>query len=122
MPLELGLTIAWQKLNPDLHDWFLFESVRNRIEKSLSDLKGTDAYIHDGRAMGVFRELCNAFTRPGQHTTVPQMQLILRGLKKALPTIMKNAGSKSPFSAQVFDKLRVAAASISNAYVPPPGR
>jgi hypothetical protein len=118
MPLELGLAIAWQKLNPGVHDWFLFEAVRRRIEKSLSDLKGTDPYIHSGRASGLFRELRNAFMRPRRRATVGQMQLVHEGLKEALPGIMKDAGTKSPFSAQVFDELRVLAAKLGDVHVP----
>jgi hypothetical protein len=42
MPCELGMTIAWQKLNPSRHTWFVFESRHRRLQKSLSDLDGTD--------------------------------------------------------------------------------
>jgi hypothetical protein len=61
MPLELGLAIAWAKLNPNRHTWFVCESVNRRAQKSVSDLSGTDFNIHDGTAEGVMRELTNAF-------------------------------------------------------------
>ena len=63
MPFELGLAIAWQKLGPRDHTWFVFEAMQRRAEKSLSDLSGTDVYIHHGKVHGVFTELCNAFVR-----------------------------------------------------------
>ena len=37
------------------------EAVNYRLAKSLSDLSGTDAYIHRGTIEGVFREMGNAF-------------------------------------------------------------
>lgn len=60
MPFELGLTIGTRNSN---HSWIVCETVKHRIKKSLSDIDGTDVYIHDGRIRGVFRELANAFIR-----------------------------------------------------------
>jgi hypothetical protein len=42
MPCELGMTITWQQLNPARHTWFVFESRNRRLQKSLSDLDGTE--------------------------------------------------------------------------------
>src|SRR5271168_1568665 len=65
MPLELGLAIAWEKLHPKRHTWFLWEAEPRRVQKSMSDLDGTDAYIHGGTVAGVLSELRNAFIRVG---------------------------------------------------------
>jgi hypothetical protein len=72
MPFEFGLAVAWAHEHPK-HQWFVFESRRRRLNKSLSDLDGTDAYIHDGTVRGVMREVCNAFVSPGSQPTVPEM-------------------------------------------------
>lgn len=61
MPFELGLAVAWQRAKPNMHTWFVFEARSRRIERSLSDLSGTDVYIHHGRPAGVFSELTSAF-------------------------------------------------------------
>lgn len=61
MPFELGVLLGWLKANgKHTHGWFVFESVKRRLQKSLSDLDGTDPHIHDGQVRGVFRELSNA--------------------------------------------------------------
>jgi hypothetical protein len=60
MPFELGITVG---LGNAKHSWIVCETVRRRINKSLSDLDGTDVYIHGGTVRGVFRELCNAFVQ-----------------------------------------------------------
>jgi hypothetical protein len=110
MPFELGLVLGWLKTSGrGSHTWFVFESVNRRVSKSLSDLDGTDAYIHDGRPKGVFRELGNALVRSADQPTVQQMGAIYRNIKTASPLIMKNAGARSLFEARVFKELVVLA-------------
>ena len=64
MPFELGLLLGWLETKRNWrHTWFVFESTKRRLEKSLSDLNGTDPLIHDGTIRGVFRELSNALVK-----------------------------------------------------------
>jgi hypothetical protein len=110
MPFELGIVLGWLKTNNrSNHTWFVFEPVRRRISKSLSDLDGTDAYIHDEQPRGVFRELGNALVRSADQPTVQQMNSVYRNIKAASPSIMKSAGAKSLFEARVFKELVVLA-------------
>jgi hypothetical protein len=110
MPFELGLVLGWLKTSRrSNHTWFVFESVRRRASKSLSDLDGTDPYIHDERPRGVFRELGNALVRSADQPTVQQMTTVYRNIKTASPLIVKNAGAKSLFEARVFRQLVVVA-------------
>jgi hypothetical protein len=110
MPFELGVVLGWLKTSKKSnHTWFVFESVGHRVSKSLSDLDGTDAYIHDGRPKGVFRELGNALVRSTDQPTLRQMNAVYRKIKIASPLIMKNAGAKSLFEARVFRQLVVLA-------------
>jgi len=88
MPFELGLSVAWERVQETKHSWFVCESREFRLAKSLSDLNGTDAYIHHGNITGVFRELCNAFVRPGRQPTIQQMQKIYRDVTGSLPKIL----------------------------------
>lgn len=48
MPFELGLTVTWAKLNPTLQTWFVCETERYRVDRSLSDLGGTDRIFMTG--------------------------------------------------------------------------
>ncbi len=63
MPFELGLLLGWLKASRRKHDWFVFEERARRLQKSLSDLNGTDERVHDGKPSGVLREVCNIFAR-----------------------------------------------------------
>jgi hypothetical protein len=114
MPVELGLAIAWAKLNPNRHTWFVCESVNRRGQKSVSDLNGTDFNIHDGTPEGVMRELANAFVRRVDRATVPQMMRSYMKIKRVLPKIKSNAGSENVFTARMFSELITTAAAIRN--------
>src|SRR5208283_2753398 len=104
-PLELGMTITWADLNPDLHTWFVFEFEPYRIQKSTSDLNGADAYIHGGSPDGVLRELRNAFWRKGT-PSVPQMVSTLRFVDMNLKRrILPCSGDSSIYVPAFFREL-----------------
>jgi hypothetical protein len=42
----------------------------------LSDLGGTDVYVHGGKPLGIFRELCSAFVRAQHQPTVEEMNIV----------------------------------------------
>jgi hypothetical protein len=113
MPCELGLTITWEKLNPDRHTWFVFEAQRRRLQKSLSDLDGTDVNIHDGTVKGVMRELCNAFVRRGPQPGVPEMMRTYRLVSRQVDNVLASAGTDSLFEARVFKDLCFVARAIA---------
>jgi hypothetical protein len=118
MPFELGLAVAWQRFKEPSHTWCVFESRSWRAGKSLSDLSGTDVYVHDGTPTGVFRELCNALVLADHQPTVAQMAVIYRGLRRRLPSVIKSAGAKSAFEARVFADLIVVAKGLAAQPVP----
>ena len=117
MPLELGMTIACQKTVFPAHKWFVFEARARRIQKSMSDLDGTDVYIHRGHPATLFSELSNAFVRSPRQASVGQMQLVFADLKTELPKLMRNAGAKPCFTARMFEDLSVLARKLADLYV-----
>jgi hypothetical protein len=117
MPFELGLTVALKSTRLPNHSWVVCESVRRRLNKSLSDLDGTDPYIHGGTVRGVFRELCNVFVRSSRQPTVLQMTRIYRVLRKELKTILREAGADNAFNARVFKDLCISASIAASQFV-----
>jgi hypothetical protein len=107
MPFELGLSVLHADWNPTAHTWFLFESVNWRIQKSLSDLNGTDPYIHGASVEGVFRELAKAFVRADRQPSVKQMQFLYDTLTPVMPGILADAAATDPFSARAFKDIVV---------------
>jgi hypothetical protein len=91
------------QFEPKRHSWFVCESQNRRLQKSLSDLNGTDPNIHAGTVEGVMRELCNAFVRPrALMPSVPKMLSGYRVLSRSADAIRRNAGAATLFEARVF--------------------
>ncbi len=116
MPFELGLAVSWSRRAAQ-HQWFVFETVLRRAQKSLSDLDGSDPFIHHGTVHGVMAAICDAFLRPSRQPTVPEMMWIYRRLRRELQNIRRNAGSNSLFTARAFAELSLAAAGLVRKYV-----
>ncbi len=114
MPFELGLTVALERSERPEHSWIVCETVPHRIKKSLSDLDGTDAYIHGGTVAGVFRELGNAFVGSSRQPTVTEMSQIYRLLRAQFRSVLKRAGAKDAFNARVFKELCVRATTAAD--------
>jgi hypothetical protein len=110
MPFELGLTVArhW-KVRPNEHTWFVCESMDRRLLKSLSDLNGTDPYVHGGNSAGVLRELLNMFRRSTTQPTLDAMTRAYRELSRRKFAVLAASGSRTPFTKQAFEDLRLAA-------------
>jgi hypothetical protein len=118
MPFELGLCVAdANRREGQKQNWFVFEAVANRVDKSLSDLKGTDPKIHDATVRGVLSGLCNIFRRPGRQPTVPQMMQIYRRLRKNQAAILKKAGSDTLYTRRIFADVCVLASSEADRVV-----
>jgi hypothetical protein len=112
MPFELGLTVAIRDgKGKRKENWYVFESKGYRLEKSLSDLNGTDPKIHDGRVSGVLGELCHIFRRRGRQPSVPQMMRIYREIRKRQSVILKESGATSLYKARVFKNVCVVASA-----------
>lgn len=113
MPFELGLAVAWEMVRKATHVWIVMEEVNYRLAKSLSDLNGSDPYIHGGTIEGVFRELGNAFERQGNQPTVQQMWRIYREVRAKVPTILHQRRAKSVFEARTFKDISWAASAAA---------
>ncbi len=63
------------------------------------------------------RALRNIFRQPGDATIVPEMLASYRAVKRKLPELRRNAGSKSLFEAAVFQDLTLAALVQSQQFI-----
>jgi hypothetical protein len=109
MPVELGLALYRSHATKGKHRVFIFESKAHRAQRSTSDVNGIDPQIHKGTPKGVMSALRNIFRQPGDATTVPEMLTSYQAVRRKLPELRRNAGSKSLFEAAVFKDLTVAA-------------
>jgi hypothetical protein len=109
MPLELGLALYRSRVTRGRHRVYVFERKAYRAQRSTSDINVIDPKIHNGTAKGVMAGLRNIFRQPGDVTTVPEMLISYRAVRKRLPQLRLNAGGKSLFEASVFQDLSLAA-------------
>jgi hypothetical protein len=109
MPVELGLALYRSYVTKGRHRVYVFESKPYRTQRSTSDINGIDPQIHHGTAKGVMAGLRNILRQPGDVTTVPEMLLSYRAVKRKLPELRLNAGGKSLFEASVFHDITLAA-------------
>jgi hypothetical protein len=112
MPFELGLAVARAANGRQAHEWYLFESKAHRLNKSLSDLDGTDPYIHDGRPEGVLRAMLNALVRKRNPPTLPALYSTYRELRTAASKLKKQLAGASLFEARAFKELVTVAVTI----------
>ena len=112
MPFELGLAVDWSLDASPRHEWFVFESKANRLQKSLSDLNGTDPYIHGDKAPGVLHGLMNALTRQNRRPGFAELDSIYRALHEAAHKI-RLEGGHSLFEARPFQDLSVLARELA---------
>ena len=118
MPFELGLCVSdANRRKGQKQNWFVFEAEANRLDKSLSDLKGTDPKIHSATIRGVLSGLCNIFRRPRRQPSVPQMMKIYRSLRKNQAAILEAAGSDTLCTRRVFLDVCVVASSEADRIV-----
>jgi hypothetical protein len=106
MPFETGLAVMFS-LTEGSHTYFIFETDYRRLQKSLSDLGGTDVYAHEGTPEGVLREVSNALINAKHRPTMEQTQQIWKEVKGALPKILKKVGAKTLYSARAFSEIVV---------------
>jgi hypothetical protein len=109
MPLELGLALYRSRVTRGRHRIYVFEGKPHRAQRSTSDINLIDPKIHNGTAKGVMAGLRNIFRQPGDVTTVPEMLVSYRAVRKRIPQLRLNAGGKSLFEASVFQDLLLAA-------------
>jgi len=118
MPFELGLAVAWASTSRGQHEWFVFEAQPHRLNKSLSDLGGTDPYIHHATPRGVLSALANALSRRRHRPTVRELEAILADLQGAAVTIKQDLSTESLYAARPFRELVVAAIESARQRIP----
>lgn len=89
----------------------LSEAKGFRVLKSLSDIDGTEVYIHRGGPIGVLRGLTNALARSRHRPTVRELQAVYRDVKQTAEILKQELATPTLFDTRPFLDL-VLAASI----------
>jgi hypothetical protein len=105
MAFELGLAAAAPRAR-----WFVFEQKPHRLVRSLSDVNGHDALIHEGRAENVVIKLREVFRTHRTPPTAPQLKALLGDVNRLAERI--EAEQRTILGRQSFQDL-VSAATAS---------
>lgn len=105
MPFELGLAVALAKTRQRRHEWLVFETQPHRVWKSLSDLAGTDEYVHGGTPRGVLQALTNALVRRRHQPTVAELEAVYRDVSQYAREVKSRLRTRSIFGARAFREL-----------------
>ena len=106
MPFEAGLAVMSSlATSSSHHTYFIFEADPRRLQKSLSDLNGSDVYCHAGTPEGVLREVSNALIRAKRRPTVKEMRSTVERVKKGLEVILLDNEALTIYQPRVFSQL-----------------
>jgi len=75
------------------HQFYVFDQVEHRAQRSLSDLAGIDVHIHDGSAGGVARAVVNAFHQLSSEWTLDLALRVYERLKRRYDEDLKDKPS-----------------------------
>jgi hypothetical protein len=113
MPFELGVAVTWSVLQPKFHEWFVFEEQPHRLQRSLSDVSGTDPYIHHSDPEQILVQTCNVFVRTAARPSVEELGVVLAAVRRAAHEL--RAQHHDLFGARAFDELVLAATRAAGA-------
>ena len=113
MAFELGLAVAIAERARKQHRWFLFESIAHRLNKSLSDLDGTDPYIHANKPEGVLRALMNALVQVRDSPTLAELEESYHQVHNAASKLKRELRGAPLFEAHAFKTLVILATDIA---------
>ena len=91
MPFEVGLAVATARWRP-AHRWFLLEARPYRVQRTLSDLGGTDAYIHGDGPRKLLIALTDALVRAAKQPTLGELYRMFQILSAEATGIRQTTG------------------------------
>ena len=112
MPFELGLAVTIAAHRPRQYQWAVFEARPYRLQRSLSDLNGTDPYVHGEQPRRLLVELSNALVRAHRRPTLDGLDRAYLFLRRGARAIKREYGTL--LGARAFRDLVVLATDYSD--------
>src|SRR5216683_791006 len=107
MPFELGIAVERSRRRGSGHQWVVFEEQPHRLQRTLSDLNGTDPYIHFGDPDRLLVELSNALVRDFADPPLERLREIHAVVRRAAGATREDYGTL--YGARPFRALVLAA-------------
>ena len=117
MPFELGLACGLQRARrQQAHRFFVFETERNRIDYTTSDLKGIDPRIHGRTATGAINAVLDVLDSSRGQTTTEDVLWVYRRLKCIIPGLKRRHRSESLYRRAILNDLVEAALVVRSLF------
>ena len=104
MPFELGLACALDR-HKGPHTFLLFERQKYRLDRTLSDVKGRDPYIHNGSILSVVHGVLEALASRNTNLEPTRVHRLAIDLWQTANDLKKVNRKKTVFNRTVFYQL-----------------
>lgn len=112
MPFELGLACALAHVERR-HQYVLLERVQYRLDRTLSDLRGRDPYVHRGSVRQTIVIMLDVFQRAHQPVEPEVVFRLYNDLWRAARELKRRYHSESIFTRSLFVRVVAAATTLA---------
>jgi hypothetical protein len=112
MPFELGLACALSELK-GRHLYVLLERQRYRLDRTLSDLRGRDPYIHRGGVRLTIISVLEVLQSPTQNTDPGDVFRLYSNLWRTANELKRRYRGDSIFTRSLFQRVVAAASTLA---------
>ena len=112
MPFELGLACNLHMMGGN-HDLIILEKKPYRLDKTLSDLKSCDPFIHSNSPKGIINCVLDSLSSSSGDPEITQVYRLDKDLWKVAKELKKDSNNNTLFARIVFHKLTAAALELS---------
>jgi hypothetical protein len=112
MPFELGLAFSFA-VRTRRHRLYVLEAERGRLEETLSDLKGTEAYVHQGRPELAASCVLDVLGSARRDPSPREVRLLADALGRVAAELKKAYGRDTVFFPAPFRQLLAAGTELA---------
>ena len=112
MPFELGLACNLARYRGN-HDIIVLEKQPFRLDRTLSDLKGRDPLVHEGKCGALVGCVLDAFETGEGNPEAAAVRRVTRRLRRVASTIRQKTLAETVFRRSVFQRLVSAAVELA---------
>ena len=117
MAFELGVSVGIDRSRSrratQRHAFFLFESRRHRVGKTLSDMAAYDPEVHGDRPHRVLACILNCFSRVGKTPSIDELKRLYDKLWPMADALRRQFGAKSLFERHLYRQVVTTATKLA---------
>src|SRR5262245_41353517 len=112
MSFELGIAVALSELEGQ-HKYVLLERIQHRLDRTLSDLRGRDPYVHRGGIRSTIVAVLDVFQSDRDDVAPETVFAVYRNLWLTTNVLKRRYGANTIFSRSLFVRTVAAAGALA---------